>query len=517
MDFNTAVAYLCGPLFISPSSLTRLHEDVLVALLPASRTTDGRLALGASPGAVEALARVLRDPCAFLEPAGVLSVRLLRNLCARSVPNQRRAAAVGAHALVLAAVRTRVGGGADGGRPAALRRIDDSYSEAGRLGLPFFGAGVEFLCNFSTCNAGNADLVWEDAFPDLFFEILESDCADVCAAGTALLHNCIATCPGRAKDVLRRWTEGARGGKESGDGGRAIAGSLITRLHMRLQGEDEDGVEVDEATFWWTCQVVRRLVGAGLLEGIFEIVGPPLDQIRAGASDNGAGTEFSPHQITLVVVLEAAISEAAESGGGGAADFCVPDSSLPFFGELLQVAWAKRNGSMFQLAASIAGSLFLVAASSDSIDDLKQPATAEAVSALVAIHLEAQRRDSGSERGGEQLANSNNVTGLRGAAVRLIALASHEDRKIQDLVRDMSGLIPVLSALSYEKDVAQNPFLREWAVIAVRNLCCGNEENGRAISRLELVGVQGDEAMLAKAGLEAVMGGDGKPVVRVKK
>jgi hypothetical protein len=516
MQFNDAVAQLCGGDWENGARGTRLHEDVLLALLPASRTQDGRLALGASPGAIEAIARILRDPLVFLEPIGLLAVRLLRNLCARSVPNQQRAAQVGAHALVLDCIKRRVDScdalESNGGSvrvPAAVRRIegDDAEISAGRLRRPFFPAAVEFLCNFATCNSANANLVWDRAFPELFFSILECGNDAVAAAGAALLHNCIAATPERASDLVRIWTE------DDSEGGRSLAKSLVRKLH----GTQDDGAG---ASFSWAFMVIRRLVGAGLVENVFNVIGPSLREI-----DEVGGASFSPYQMTLLGVLEAATGESAENVGlPGGAECSVPDASLPFFATLMTVSWRVRDGSVFRLAASIAGSLAILAPDADGIGELKLKAAAEAVNALVALYLEARGGERAMERrpaprgsGADGAASDGeSIAGLRGAAVRLVALAAHRDRAVQDMVRDMSGLVPVLGALSYERDTAANPFLREWAVVAVRNLCCGNEENAREISKLELVDVQSNGAALSEAGLEAFMDSDGRPRVRVK-
>lgn len=515
MDFQTAVATLCSDDWEAGARGTRQREDVLSALLPASRTQDGRLALGASPGAIESIAWVLRDRFVFLERSGLLAVRLLRNLCARSLPNQQRAAGVGAHLLVLEAIRSRVedcGGGMEAGEtpgrvPAALRRIegDDGAVSAGRLRLPFFSAAVEFLCNFATCNAANANLVWDRAFPELFFDMLECDNAAAAAAAAALLHNCIAATPERASDVVRIWTE------EGGRGcGRSIAGIVVGTLHGE-QEKDAEGAGKKGDQFSWAFMVIRRLVTAGLVEGVFNVVGPPLNEIVTVE-----GAAFSPYQMTLLGVLEAAASESAENFGKRTGiELAVPDASLSFFARLTNAAWGERDGTAFRLACNIAGALVLLATDQDNVAEMKRATTADAVQALVSLHLEEERRGGAGAEGASD--EKEAVAGLRGAAVRLVALASDRDREVQDLVRDMQGILPILSSLSYEKDVSVNPFLREWAVLAIRNLCCGNQENADQISQLELLDVQAKDGVLEQAGLEPFMDEHGKPRVRVKR
>ncbi|KAG6544192.1 hypothetical protein Mapa_014392 [Marchantia paleacea] len=73
--------------------------------------------------------------------------------------------------------------------------------------------------------------------------------------------------------------------------------------------------------------------------------------------------------------------------------------------------------------------------------------------------------------------------GYRRDIVAVIANASHQNRLVQDHVREMGKLLLVLQQSTVEMD---NPFLREWGLWAMRNLLEGNILNQKEISSLEL-------------------------------
>jgi hypothetical protein len=506
MEFEDALRYISSEEWVSGSARDeRLRKCVLKTLLPASRTAEGRATIGASPHAIEGISSILREPSLCMQPVGSLSMRLLRNLCARSPPNQHRAATARVHDIVLDSIQPYVAaasaksgedkrGDAPGGDGTCA--ADDERSESSRPEIyPFVATAVEFLCNFATGNAENADLIWKRAFPETMFLILESSDPAVVSAGTALLHNCIAATPQRASDLVCVWNE--VDGK-----GRSFAELLISRLHAESGASETEELE----TFSWSFMVVRRLVSVGLLREVFNAVGPTLEMIRTQC-----GVSVSPYQTTLLCVLDAAISKYAENERRADAMFEIPDSSMPFFTQLIVVSWAIRDGTSLRLSFSIAGSVMLLMPSFEFLRDFKLQCTTVAVNVLKDMHEHA--RGVPATDGDEW----NSYIGLRGAAVRLIALSCDRDEEMQDLVRTSDGLVAVLSALSYEKDTSINPFLREWAVMAVRNLCLGNAKNADVINMLELVDVQTNKDVLERAGLEAFMdSSSGRPRLRVR-
>jgi ataxin-10 len=66
--------------------------------------------------------------------------------------------------------------------------------------------------------------------------------------------------------------------------------------------------------------------------------------------------------------------------------------------------------------------------------------------------------------------------------VRLIGNLCYKNEPNQHLVREKEGIPAILSTCNIDD---LNPFIRECAVFAIRNLCEGNIENQALISQLE--------------------------------
>lgn len=64
--------------------------------------------------------------------------------------------------------------------------------------------------------------------------------------------------------------------------------------------------------------------------------------------------------------------------------------------------------------------------------------------------------------------------GLKRDLVRVIANMCYQDRASQDAVRELGGIPLVLSSTCIDEN---NPYSREWGVVAIRNLCENNLEN----------------------------------------
>lgn len=509
LSFDAAVAHLCSNEWASSGThvATRHSDETLQALLPASRTDEGRATLGSTPHAIENLVCVLRDPLVFHERLGELAIRLLRNLCARSVANQGRTAQCGAHELVLECIAKRfefcdVEGA--GGASAAVRRVEqDDDVDHHRMRLPFFGFAVEFLVNFATCNADNAELVWRKAFPDILEKLLECDNHAAASAAAALVHNCIAIVPERMTDIVKIWSKPDGSGKS------------LTRSILQQMTNVEESSDQDER-FSWSFMIICRLVGASMLESAFEALGPSFDSILSSPGDS-----FSENQETFLHILDAAVSKSAEKPPeedvGG---IVFPENSLNFLSELFETAMMKRDGSVLRAAGSIIASVIIVSEDSKKLNDLRLRAVKVAVQILHALagreNVQQDECESSSANDAIKLGSSSSV-GLRGVMIRAVAICCDLSKDAQDSVRMLRGIPVVLSSLSYEEDTTSNPFLREWGILAVRNLTLGNPENVAEISSYELAGIQQDSELLEKTGLEAYMDEkSGRPRLRVK-
>eukprot|EP00123_Amoebidium_parasiticum_P003712 comp15007_c0_seq1/m.11619 comp15007_c0_seq1/g.11619 ORF comp15007_c0_seq1/g.11619 comp15007_c0_seq1/m.11619 type:complete len:490 (-) comp15007_c0_seq1:239-1708(-) len=85
--------------------------------------------------------------------------------------------------------------------------------------------------------------------------------------------------------------------------------------------------------------------------------------------------------------------------------------------------------------------------------------------------------------------NINSSGELKRELVRLIGNACYRCAAVQDLVRREDGITLLLNHCQLD---ASSPHIREWAVLAIRNLCEGNEANQAAVRALERQGVVAD-------------------------
>lgn len=77
--------------------------------------------------------------------------------------------------------------------------------------------------------------------------------------------------------------------------------------------------------------------------------------------------------------------------------------------------------------------------------------------------------------------NSHPVNGFKRDLIRLIGNLCYQHRENQDKVRKMDGISLILDCCNID---GKNPFILQWSVFAIRNLCDGNAENKAYIAAL---------------------------------
>jgi len=73
--------------------------------------------------------------------------------------------------------------------------------------------------------------------------------------------------------------------------------------------------------------------------------------------------------------------------------------------------------------------------------------------------------------------------GYRRDLLAVIANCLHGRKKVQDEIRQLGGIMLLLQQCVTDED---NPYLREWGLLAVKNLLEENEENQKEVSELEM-------------------------------
>lgn len=75
-----------------------------------------------------------------------------------------------------------------------------------------------------------------------------------------------------------------------------------------------------------------------------------------------------------------------------------------------------------------------------------------------------------------------NLDGVARSLVKLLANACYRHKDNQDKVRELDGLPLLLERFTFDD---RNPYIREWAIVAVRNLCEGNAGNQALLAAIE--------------------------------
>lgn len=85
--------------------------------------------------------------------------------------------------------------------------------------------------------------------------------------------------------------------------------------------------------------------------------------------------------------------------------------------------------------------------------------------------------------------------------VKSLANLSHRNKKNQELAREMEIMLSIFECTNAD---ARNPLIKEWSILAIRNLCEDNLENQAMVKKLTKVG-DASNPLLKELGLEAGM------------
>lgn len=88
---------------------------------------------------------------------------------------------------------------------------------------------------------------------------------------------------------------------------------------------------------------------------------------------------------------------------------------------------------------------------------------------------------------------------LKSMLVRTIGNLAYENARNQELARDMNILLAVLNCTNVD---ARNPLIKEWGVLAIRNLCWRCPENQAVIRQLTKVGDADNSDLLKEFNLD---------------
>lgn len=89
--------------------------------------------------------------------------------------------------------------------------------------------------------------------------------------------------------------------------------------------------------------------------------------------------------------------------------------------------------------------------------------------------------------------------GFKRDLVQLIGNMCHQNRKHQDMIRNLDGIPVILDVCNLD---AKNPFIIQHASLAIRNLLEANPENQAVVGSLVRQGVVTDSPLIKEMGIQ---------------
>nr|CAD1835373.1 unnamed protein product [Ananas comosus var. bracteatus] len=369
----------------------------------------------------------------------LLRLRLLRNLCAGDVANQGAFLESDGAGAVAAAI---------------LRSPPDPTAEIRR-------AGLQLLGNAALGGEPHRGAVWTRLFPAGFLELARVREPGVCDPLCMVLDTCCSSVGGRGR--LEELCGTAAG--------IAIIVEIVTTASQ--VGYQEE---------WLEWLLFKICVEERNFSNLFTKLSLP-DDPDSSPPHELESVKFNIKHAFLLGILSKCLSERPK-------EVIV---SNEFALDVLKIL--KRASETVDFASRGSAAL---PTGSPSIDVLGRPIDSLLNAGLFELLLTSLReleppaivrKSMAREQAIDQLTSSPpNVCpykGYRRDLVSVIANCLHRRRRVQDEVRRQNGIPLLLQQCVVDED---NPLLREWGLLAVRNLLEGNVENQKEVAEFEMQG-----------------------------
>ncbi|CAH0519224.1 unnamed protein product [Peronospora belbahrii] len=360
---------------------------------------------------------------------------------------------------------------------------------------------LQFFVNSVTGNNKNQATVWKLFFPDVFQKVLV-EChqhRNVVAFTVALILNCVnsnSTVTFEVEEVATRRAELVCA--------RTLVITILHRCIVRPQKLDAllpNGLQIDgqDPAFEWICVLFGVLFRAGHTGDLYNAIGAHMLSKLWSC--------VTPEQLILlrmftmlaISVAEPTSTAATQEVHGkyvqllseGAFEFVkstwisivtTSDDDRPDEADgVRKRMWIELENEAKLMLLDGLGELTV------GHTRLNAERTRELLLSLAQeLHRawELGRRNPASHRAPGstlQLQTSGEPVGYRSRLIRVIGNLCFRHTGHQDLMRD-NGYLPLL--LSHCNIDETNPFIREWSLVALRNLCEGNEANQSYINNL---------------------------------
>lgn len=450
--------HIVQPLLIASSSST--PEKALEILIEASRTSDGRSDLASKNilPAVQLFCQNLSYPsCRHLL---LLSLKLLRNLCAGELANQNSFVEHNGVAILLTTLHSVI-------------TCDSDFA--------MIRMGLQVLANVSLAGELHQLAIWDKFFPLMFVQIASIRRRETCDPLCMVIYTCCdgsnelfgKLCGDHGLPMLVEIVRIASAVGFGEDWLKLLLSKICLEEHQFPQlfsrlypvGAFEDGEDVNfrNDVFVSEQAFLLSIVSEILNEQIVEIpishdfamfVTGILKQVVGAVDCVTSEQRDLPTGCTIVDILGYSLTILR--------DLCAHDSG----------GVSKVDGSVDVDSLLSAGLLELLLC---FLRDLEAPTT-----------IRKAMKQSEDKKGTTSYSSKRcPYKGFRRDIVAVIGNCVYRRKHAQDEMRERNGILLLLQQCVIDED---NPFLREWGIWTVRNLLEGNAENQRVVAELEVQG-----------------------------
>lgn len=437
------------PLMTTSKSSTLVES--LEIFIEASRTADGRSDLASKNILSSSLQLVQFLSYHFDCHLLLLSLKLIRNICAGEMANQNsfiEQNGIKIVSTILISARTN---------------LESSYGII-RLGLQVLG-------NISLAGECHQLAVWHQFFPEEFLEISKIRKRDICDPLCMVLYT---GCDGNPSLLS----------KLCGDQGVSIVAEIVRTASTVGFGEDWlklllSRICLEELHFHPMFSKLCPTYAFGkfaseqafLLSIISEILNERLNEITVPCDFALCVLEIFKRATEVV--------DFTSRGKIGLPTSSTPIDVLGYSLTILRDICASKEGSVDVVNLLLSSGLLALLLR--LLRDLEPPAV-------------IRRANQGTAYLSTKFCP---YKGFRRDIVAVIGNSAYHRKCVQDEIRDKNGLLLLLQQCVTDDD---NPYLREWGIWCIKNLLEGNVENQQQVAELELQGAV-DVSELARVGL----------------
>ncbi|RIA84548.1 spinocerebellar ataxia type 10 protein domain-containing protein [Glomus cerebriforme] len=375
--------------------------------------------------------------------------------------------------------------------------------EADNKFVPILRFGSQALSNVITGNIDTQELVWSDFINrnesnDILTALVKCEDSVVLTSVLVLVYNCIYESEFRSKTLI-----------ESRSGIRFLI-LLLERAEALLEDESSQNFELIYA-------LISRLIDLGLFSQFYNILNQPSRQIP------------TRHQIILLKILDSKFFSSLKINEFSISlSNCIVRSFNSICSQVIHsMQQAENNSAILSTSEDqlcemedscllyTALILFLQCIGKLSQEDdsklreclFKEGVITSSISLLFQADKSFPRTTKATTLITQTLQRaSSGFAFIKRDIVKIIGNMAYENNIVQDEVRKLGGIPLILNQCNIDDD---NPYIREYAIFALRNLLIHNPENQKLVEQLAPIEIS-QHPVLQDAGIMTELGQDGK-------